>query len=43
MVFRGGLLSEWRDYFDRALFNRLKAGEPIPPDTAALADRPGRL
>ena len=41
MVFRGGLISEWRDYFDRALFDRMKAGEPTPPDIAALADRPG--
>jgi limonene-1,2-epoxide hydrolase len=41
MVFRGGLISEWRDYFDRALFDRMKAGEPTPPDVAALADRPG--
>lgn len=41
MVFRGGLISEWRDYFDRGLFDRLKAGEAAPPDVAALADRPG--
>jgi limonene-1,2-epoxide hydrolase len=42
MVFRSGLISEWRDYFDRALFDRMKAGEPTPPDVAALADRPGQ-
>ena len=41
MVFRDGLISEWRDYFDRGLFDRLKAGEAVPPDIAALADRPG--
>lgn len=41
MVFRDGLISEWRDYFDRGLFDRLKAGEAPPPDIAALADRPG--
>ncbi len=42
MVFRGGLISEWRDYFDRALFDRMKAGETPPADIAALADRPGQ-
>ena len=41
MVFRDGLISEWRDYFDRGLFDRLKAGEAAPADIAALADRPG--
>jgi limonene-1,2-epoxide hydrolase len=41
MVFRGGLISEWRDYFDRGLFNRLKAGEAAPPEIAALAAKPG--
>ncbi len=41
MVFRGGLISEWRDYFDRTLFDRMKAGEPTLPEIAALADRPG--
>ena len=41
MVFRDGLISEWRDYFDRGLFDRLKAGEAAPPDVAELADRPG--
>ena len=41
MVFRDGLISEWRDYFDSGLFDRLKAGEAAPPDVAALADRPG--
>jgi limonene-1,2-epoxide hydrolase len=28
MTFRGPKISEWRDYFDRALFDKLKAGEP---------------
>jgi limonene-1,2-epoxide hydrolase len=41
MTFRGGLISEWRDYFDRTLFDRLKAGEPAPPEIASLVDRPG--
>ena len=40
MNFRGSLISEWRDYFDRALFDRLKAGEPTPPEIAVLLDRP---
>lgn len=41
MTFRGSLISEWRDYFDRGLFDRLKAGEPAPPDITKLLDRPG--
>ncbi len=41
MTFRGPLISEWRDYFDRALFDRLKAGEPAPPEITKLLDRPG--
>jgi limonene-1,2-epoxide hydrolase len=41
MTFRGGLICEWRDYFDRALFDRLKAGEPAPPEITKLLDRPG--
>lgn len=40
MTFRGALISEWRDYFDRALFDRLKAGAPVPPEIAKLLDRP---
>ena len=40
MTFRGGLICEWRDYFDRALFDRLKAGETVPPEIAKLLDRP---
>ncbi len=34
MAFTGALISEWRDYFDRALFDRMKQGEAMP-------DRPG--
>lgn len=41
MTFRGSKISEWRDYFDRTLFDKLKAGEPVPPEIAALLDRPG--
>ena len=41
MTFRGSLISEWRDYFDRALFDRLKAGEAAPPEITKLLDRPG--
>ena len=40
MTFRGGLICEWRDYFDRALFDRLKAGEPAPPEITKLLERP---
>lgn len=37
--FRDGKIIEWRDYFDRGLFDRLKAGEEPPPHIAALAAR----
>jgi limonene-1,2-epoxide hydrolase len=40
-VFRNGLISEWRDYFDRALYDRLKSGEAAPEYVAELAKRPG--
>lgn len=40
MRFRDGRIVEWRDYFDRALFDRLKAGEPLPAYLEALANRP---
>ena len=30
LMFRGALISQWRDYFDRGLFDRSKAGEPLP-------------
>lgn len=40
LVFRDMKVSEWRDYFDRALFDRLKAGEPLPDYLRALVDRP---
>jgi limonene-1,2-epoxide hydrolase len=39
LAFRGGLVSEWRDYFDRNLFNKLKAGEPAPDFIDALTAR----
>jgi limonene-1,2-epoxide hydrolase len=38
--FKGDKISEWRDYFDRALFDRLKAGEPPPAYLQALTSRP---
>ena len=41
MVFRGRLIAEWRDYFDRALYDRMKSGEATPDYIAALAARPG--
>jgi limonene-1,2-epoxide hydrolase len=40
LVFKGERVSEWRDYFDRGLFDRLKAGEPMPDYLQVLADRP---
>ena len=40
LVFRGPLIAEWRDYFDRNLFNKLKAGEAAPDYIAALGTRP---
>ena len=40
LVFKDARIVEWRDYFDRALFDRLKAGEPMPAYLQALADRP---
>jgi limonene-1,2-epoxide hydrolase len=41
MAFRGTLICEWRDYFDRGLFDRLKAGEAMPPEIESLVTRPG--
>ena len=40
MVFRDMKVKEWRDYFDRGLFNSLKAGEPMPDYLKALIERP---
>ena len=40
LVFKDARIVEWRDYFDRAVFDRLKAGEPMPDYLQALADRP---
>ncbi len=40
LAFKGARISEWRDYFDRGVFDRLKAGEPMPDFLQALADRP---
>jgi limonene-1,2-epoxide hydrolase len=37
---RDGRIVEWRDYFDRALFDRLKAGEPLPEHLEAVVNRP---
>jgi limonene-1,2-epoxide hydrolase len=39
--FRDGLITGWRDYFDMATLNRMKAGEPIPAELLPLVDRPG--
>lgn len=40
LTFKGERISEWRDYFDRGVFDRLKAGEPMPAHLQALVDRP---
>lgn len=41
MTFRGSLIAEWRDYFDRDLYNKLKAGEASPDYIQQLTSRPG--
>jgi ketosteroid isomerase-like protein len=40
LVFRDMKVVEWRDYFDRGLADRLKAGEPLPDYLEALTQRP---
>jgi limonene-1,2-epoxide hydrolase len=40
LVFKGARIAEWRDYFDRGVFDRQKTGEPLPDYLQALADRP---
>jgi limonene-1,2-epoxide hydrolase len=40
LAFRDGRIVEWRDYFDRALFDRLKGGEPLPAYLETVANRP---
>jgi limonene-1,2-epoxide hydrolase len=40
MVFRDMKVTEWRDYFDRGLFDRSKAGEPLPDYLQVLTERP---
>lgn len=37
---RDGKIAEWRDYFDRASFDRYKAGEAPAAHVAALMERP---
>lgn len=39
LVFRESKVCEWRDYFDRGLFDRLKAGEPLPDYLVPLTTR----
>jgi limonene-1,2-epoxide hydrolase len=39
LVFRASKVREWRDYFDRGLFDRLKAGEPLPEYLVPLTTR----
>lgn len=40
LTFKGERISEWRDYFDRGVFDKLKAGEPLPAHLEVLANRP---
>jgi len=40
MRFRDGKVIEWRDYFDRASFDRYKAGEAPAEHVAALINQP---
>jgi len=39
LEFRDGLISGWRDYFDRGVADRGIAGEKLPSYAQALADR----
>ncbi len=41
MTIKGGLVTEWRDYFDGGLVDRLKRGEPLGDGLAELLARPG--
>jgi limonene-1,2-epoxide hydrolase len=38
--FRDGKITEWRDYFDRASFDRFKAGEKPAEHMSVLMNRP---
>lgn len=40
MAFRGDVIAEWRDYFDRGLFDKLKSGAESPDYIKALVARP---
>jgi limonene-1,2-epoxide hydrolase len=40
LEFRDDLICAWRDYFDRGIFVKMKAGEPAPESFAPLLDRP---
>lgn len=40
LTFKADRISEWRDYFDRGVYNQLKAGEPMPSHLQALTSRP---
>ena len=37
--FRGAQIVEWRDYFDRALFDRLNGGEALPAYLEPIVNR----
>ena len=40
LSFRDSKISEWRDYFDRGLTNRLRAGAEVPDFVEELASKP---
>jgi hypothetical protein len=40
LTYKGERISEWRDYFDRGVFDKLKAGEPMPAHLEAIVNRP---
>ena len=42
MTMKGGLITEWRDYFDGATVDRLKRGEPAGEGIDALLARPAK-
>lgn len=40
LQFRGGLVSEWREYFDGRISADMKAGKPMSAEVKEMLDRP---
>ncbi len=40
LQFRGGLVSEWREYFDGRISANMKAGQPMTDEVKAMISRP---